>query len=116
MQELDITNIGTWVHDMSGCNKIFRFLVYKKVYTPYEQENKFSDESEYENGGYWKFGLITNAIEIPNDVLLEIEEMTQYDEFKPFEPLNRKVYFKLSDIRLEYWEDDNQDFNKNEEE
>ena len=102
--ELDITNIGTWVHDLS--DKIFRFLIYKKVYTPYEQNQKFSDESEYENGGYYKFGFITNAIEIPNDVLLEINEVTEVDEGS-FEYLDKKIYVRLSEIRLEYYESDN---------
>lgn len=104
-QNLDITNIGTWFHGKEG--SIFRFLIYKKMYTPYEKDKKFIDESEYENGGYYRFGIITNVIEIPSDILLEIEEMTESDDDETFESLDKKVYFKLSDIRLEYWEEDN---------
>lgn len=110
-QELDITNIGTWIHDLD--EEIFRFLTYKKVWTPYENEHKFSDESEYEEGGCWKFGKIINAIEIPNDVLLEIREYVQYEEFTSFQDTGRTLYKRLSEIRLEKFDIDNENFSMN---
>lgn len=70
MNNLDITNIGTFIHDNQG--EIFSICRYKKVYTPYEIENKFIDESIYEET---YTGIIRKAIEIPNDVLLEIEQV-----------------------------------------
>ena len=41
------TDLETWLHDFE--DNIFRILVYRKPgqYTPYEMENKFSDESLY---------------------------------------------------------------------
>lgn len=70
MNNLDITNIGTFIQDNQG--EIFSICRYKKVYTPYEIENKFIDESIYEET---YTGIIRKAIEIPNDVLLEIEQV-----------------------------------------
>lgn len=107
-QFLDCTNIGTWIHD-SQEGQIFRYCVYKKVWTPYEQDKKFSDESQFENGGYWKYAIITNVIEIPNDVLLEFEEVEREDyDCGPFKPIGCKSYYKLSDICLEKCDEDNE--------
>lgn len=105
-QNLDCTNIGTWVHDLD--NQVFRYTIYKKVYTPYEQQKCFSDESEFENGGYYNYAYITNVIEIPNDLLLELEELEQIIDDNKFEPLGIKTYVKLSEIRLYKYDCDNE--------
>ena len=99
MQDLDITNFGTWLKDNK--DETFRLLVYKKVYTPLEQEKKYSDESEFENGGYYKYVKIDKAIEIPNDILLEVHPV-KYNEFEQeigvYENLSE--FYRLSEIRL----------------
>ena len=107
MQELDCTNIGTWARDLEG--QVFRYTVYKKVWTPYELEKKYSDESEYEDGGYYNHAYITNIIEIPNDVLIEFEELAEYEEGAPFEPKGYKTYRKLSEISLSKFDIDNEE-------
>ena len=56
-------------------NRIFRFWVFKKFYTPYELERKFSDESLYEDT-MAKHGFIREAIVLPdNDILLGFAEL-----------------------------------------
>lgn len=113
-QQLDCTNIGTWLFD-SQEGQIFRYCVYKKVYTPYEQDKKFSDETEFENGGYWNYAYITNVIEIPNDLLIEFEELYQDEECTPFKPIGHKSYRRLSDISLQKYDIDNENYEEKEE-
>lgn len=105
-QHLDCTNIGTWVHDLQE-GQIFRYCVYKKVFTPYEQDKKFSDEPIFEDGGYWNYAYITNVIEIPNDILIEFDEL--YEEDGDFKSRCFKTYRKLSDIQLVKYEKDNEE-------
>lgn len=42
------TDLDTWMHDNSD-ERIFRVWKYKRVFTPYEQDKKFIDESVYED-------------------------------------------------------------------
>ena len=105
MQDLEITNIGTWLHDEG--DYIYRFLVYKKVWTPYELDKKFSDESEYEESGYYNFAKIVNIIEIPNDILIEFEIFYPNDE-EIYESSGRHEFHKLSDIKLIRYDSDNE--------
>ena len=55
------TDMETWFLDNS--DRIYRFVVYKKLFTPYEQDKKFSDESQFEDTHY-RFGFIEEAIEL----------------------------------------------------
>lgn len=84
-------------------NDIYRFWVYKKVWTPYEIENKFKDQGEFEEDTC-EFGKITNVIELPDDVLLEISILDQEDDLKEY---GCKQYHKLSSISLCKYEYDN---------
>ena len=106
-QELDCTNIGTWILNHEE-GQIFRYLVYKKVYTPHEIKEAYSDETEFENGGYIRYARITNVIETVNDVLLELDELVMNDDYE-FEPAGYKTYRKLSDIQLYKYDEDNED-------
>jgi hypothetical protein len=82
-------------------------VVYKKVYTPYEQEKKYSDESEFENGGCYTIAQIVNIMEVPNDILIEFEILSDTNGFLPFEKIGVRQYYKLSDIKLLRFESDN---------
>ena len=84
----------------------FRYLVYRKpgLWTPYEQEQCFSDEDIYEDSSY-NLCKITNYIIIGNDVLLEFD---LYD-FDYHEPIGRKEYRYLKDISLSLFEYDNEE-------
>lgn len=102
-----IMDIGTWIYDNE--DTIYRMLIYKKVWTPYELDKKFSDESEYEGGGYYEYCRIKNGILIPNDVLLECQMIGRdyhstlgkyvYD----VSPIYK--YVRLSEIRLSRLDD-----------
>lgn len=90
-------------------NKIFRMYKYKKVYTPYEQDKKFSDETMFENGGYATYVNIVDMIVLPDkDVLLKLKYA--YNQLEDCETDdnddnddNDEVYLyeKLSDIVLQ---------------
>ena len=91
-----ITDLKTFLLDNS--ERIYRFYVYKKAFTPYEVENKFTDESRFEDSHY-TYGMIRESVELPDgDVLLGIQEL--YDELP--DEIENIGYYKLSEIRLEY--------------
>ena len=48
-----MTDFDTFVLDNQ--DKIFRYYKYVRVWTPFELDKKYSDESIFENGGYAKF-------------------------------------------------------------
>lgn len=103
LSNLDCTNIGTWVHDND--DTIYRFLVYRKMFTPKEMKECYSDESEFADT-YYKTCKITNVIEVPNDVLLELLIMSN-DGIDEMHDLNMYEYHKLSDIKLFRFDVDN---------
>ena len=77
----------------------FRYWVHKRMFTPYEQEQKFEDESTLENIEC-SFGYIVEAVELPNgDILLGLSE----DKDGRY-----KSYYKLSDIDLALSSKDNE--------
>ena len=70
---------------------IFRLWEYKRMFTPYEQEEKFSDESLYVDDEC-KFVCIKDVIILPDgDLLLAIS---------PLDLDGYVAYHKLSDISL----------------
>lgn len=111
-QHLDITNIGTWI--MDDKETVYRVYTKKWTYTPFEQDKKYSDESEYYDDGYPIICRITNAIEVPNDVLLELTELNGEEEGN--NDIGRKVYRLLSEIHIVCYDCDNRLSNSEEEE
>lgn len=102
------TDMDTWACDNS--DRIYRFVVYKKLFTPYEQERKFIDESQFEDDHY-RFGFIEEAIELGHG-----EWLLGFCEIVECEVQNYISYFKLSDIQLSYFEQDQDMLKHNEEE
>lgn len=92
------TDMETWVRDNSS--RIYRFVVYKKLFTPYEQENKFIDESQFEDTHY-RFGFIEEAIDLGNG-----EWLIGFREVIDDEVCGYISFLKLSDIQLSYFEHD----------
>lgn len=73
----------------SDKTKVWRFLVYKRMFTPYEQDRKFVDESEFADIHY-TLGTIENAWVLPDgDILIE---------FRTYKCLTE--LHKLSEIKL----------------
>lgn len=92
------TDMETWFCDNS--DRIYRFVVYKKLFTPYEQDKKFMDESQFEDDHY-RYGFIEEAIELGHG-----EWLLGFREVVEGEVCSYLSYFKLSDIQLSYFEKD----------
>ena len=88
-----MTDLETWLHD----NDDLKFNVYvkKHIYTPYEQEEKFSDESTEDL--MLSEHYIGDAVLLPNnDVLLGF----YYVDPENDEGRGPMYYYKLSESRL----------------
>ncbi len=91
-----ITDFSTWLLDNDGA--ILQYEVYKRVFTPHEIHNKFSDQTEFADTDY-NSGIIKEAIELPDgDILLGFLTIFGDEEEIPEE--GSMVYYKLSEIRL----------------
>ena len=90
-------------------DRLFRFWVYKRLFTPLEQEKKYIDECVYEDT-HANTGIIREAIVLPdNDLLLGFyipccDTVDEEDEYKHID------YYKLSEIRMEYRPVDMEEF------
>ena len=93
-----ITDFETWLHDYD--DRLYRYLVYKRIFTPYEQQNAFEDESEYEDTHY-ELCQIAEAIHLGGDWLLGLR--TIGDDGEIYGMIH---YYKLSEIRLAFFEND----------
>lgn len=96
------TDLETIIHDYND-EKIWGVYVYKR-YTPYEIENKFSDQQNEEYTGDFR---IVSAIELPNtDIFLGCKRIWVEDKYDENNDLydselglaEEIEYFKLSDI------------------
>lgn len=94
-----ITDIETWLHDDG--DRLYRYLVYRKVYTPYEQQKAFTDESVYEDDHY-ELCRIEEAIDLGNGEWLLGLRIVGEDG----EDYGHTMYFKLSEIRLARFDND----------
>lgn len=94
-----ITDMETWLIDYG--DRIYRYVVYKKMFTPYENQRAFSDESVYECDHY-QLCKIEEAIDLGNsDWLLGLRKID--DDGQVFGNIE---YLRLSEIRLEYFDRD----------
>lgn len=99
-----ITDLATWLIDYG--DRTYHIRRYKKMFTPYELDKNFIDESSTEEMGDY---IIVEAIELPNkDVLLGCKGTWKEDVRDDENTLlyvDTKVsdfieYFKLSEIDL----------------
>lgn len=90
-----ITNFETWLLDESD-TRIFRYCIYRRVYTPLEQEKKYIDESVFEDGGRDTMAKIEEAIDMGNgNWMLGMREI--YEDGSIAHNLK---YVMLNEIRL----------------
>lgn len=90
---------------LNNSDIIFRYLIYRRMFTPYEQENKFFDDGYYEDIHY-NFGYIKECVPLPDGDIL-IGFLTTDPDFEDREVGDRSIQFcKLSEIRLECYEGD----------
>lgn len=97
----------------SNPDQIYRFLIYRRMFTPYEMENKFIDDDEFIDSHY-RFCKITNIFPVGDDFILELDLYSNdysYDaDGDCFECLSRdehKMFKRLSEIELEIFDFDN---------
>lgn len=86
-----ITDFETWLLDYG--DRLYRYLVYKRMFTP-------EDESEYEDNHY-ELCQIAEAIDLGGDWLLGLR--TIEEDGKIYGMIH---YYKLSEIRLAFFEND----------
>lgn len=102
MNNVSILDFGSWISKNYG--KIFRYLVYKKLFTPYEQQQAFFDESIYE-GSCYSYGIIEEAISLGDGKwFLGIRRVYEDNEIGDI-----IEYYRLDEIKIEYFEYDNQE-------
>lgn len=86
---------------MQNPNRIFRYWVYRRMFTPYEQKQAYMDESFFEQG-HALFGVVREVIPLPDgDLLLGIAELTE-DVSELSAELRQIAYHRLSDLHLMY--------------
>lgn len=91
-----VTDFTTWLLDNDG--RIYRYWVYKRMFTPAEQEAKWSDQTCFEEDECY-YGRIEEDVELPDgDVLLGFAS-PELDGGKYEGSLD---YYKLSQILLAY--------------
>lgn len=96
-----LQNFNKWLNDITK-DKVFRMWVYKRMFTPYEQQEAFSDQSEFVNEEVF-FIKLREAVTLPNgDILIEYTFADGSDS-------TYMEYAKLSEIKLAYSERDNND-------
>lgn len=95
-----ITDLETWLLDEG--DKLYRFLVYKRLFTPYEQNHAFMDESVYEDHHY-SLCRIEQAIDLGGgEWLLGLRQVDE-DSGEDYEMVE---YYRLSEIRLARFDKD----------
>ena len=81
---------------------IFRYWIYRRMFTPDEQSNKYTDESMFEDS-FCTTGYIQECIKLPDgDILLGLVSSEDVD----LEVTQHVQYCKLSEIRLERYDGD----------
>ena len=80
-------------------NEVFHYWVYRRVYTPYEQKECFSDESIFEDT-HAGSGYIKECIPLGDgDFLLGFQAVDDCDPYN-ITAFDFVEYYKLSEIRL----------------
>ena len=105
---MDKLDIQTYVRNNQ--DTIYRLWKYKKVFTPYEIDSRFEDESIFEEDTC-EFVKIEEVICLPNDVLIKFRVMLENfvcdDEEKNFMDGGFYIFERLSDIKLSEYDRDN---------
>lgn len=101
IKDNNVLSLNDWVEKYK--NITFRMLEYKKVWTPYEMNSKFVDESEFKDTHY-AFVRVCEAVTLPSgDVLLKLadwEDISKAD--------NDRIYYwrNMKDIQLDEFDCD----------
>lgn len=87
-------SVNTWLSAHQG--EKFRYLVYKRMFTPFEIQQAFMDDSQFESTHY-RIGKIEEAVSLDNgELFIGIREIYDDDTESKF-----LTFYRLSEIRLE---------------
>lgn len=99
-----MTDFETWLLDYG--DRLYRYWVIKKMFTPLEQEEKWTDQSIYEDEQCSE-GYIREAVELPDgDILLGFEPPDMAGQYID--------YYKLSEINLAWSKHGQNEWNEEE--
>lgn len=98
--------LGNWTNlFLNNTDTIFRMQVYKRLFTPYEMDKAFVDETQFEDD--WMQVCICEIYELPDkDLLLGVRRLYEEDDWYLCEDKWIIDYYKLSEIRLSYYPND----------
>jgi len=98
--------LGNWTSlFLNNSDTIFRMQVYKRLFTPYEMDKAFVDETQFEDD--WMKVCICEVYELPDkDILLGVRRIYDAEDWHRFEDSWIIEYFKLSEIRLSMYPTD----------
>lgn len=93
-------------------NRIFRYWVYRRMYTPYEQKQSYMDESFFEQSQA-SFGVVREVFPLPDgDLFLGIADIAE-DASEVSDANRQMTYHRLSDLQLMYMPQDSQELDPN---
>lgn len=89
----EINHMEKWLNDNK--DTVFRFCIYRRMFTPEEQNAKYSDETHFENGGCYTIGIIEDFAHLDDDWLIGFRSV-----FEDGGRGSNIEYVRLSEIRL----------------
>lgn len=105
-----MNNLDMQTYIRNNQDTIYRMWKYKRMFTPYELDKRFKDESIYEDD-ICTFVKIEEVISLPNDILIKFRLMFEGfiydDEDKNFTDGGCYIFERLSDIKLSEYDSDN---------
>lgn len=90
----NVMDMSSFIYDNQDV--VFCFTRYKRIFTPYEEDKKFVDESIFEDTIR---GYIRSAVDLGYDYLLEVEQVAiEFDG--SIHELGIKEYIHLGDCKM----------------
>ena len=103
---MNVMNINEWIERYK--NTVFRMLEYKRMWTPYEMEEKFVDETEFTTD-QCILVKVKEAVTLPNgEVFLKLRDVDDEDPEEDEEERHEIYYWRnMRDIQLDEFDWDN---------
>ena len=104
---MNVMDLNDWIEKYK--NTIFRMFEYKKIWTPYEMEQKFMDETEFKTDCS-TLVKVKEAVTLPNgEVLLKLRDVDDEEDEDDDENLHQAIYYwrNMKDIQLDQFDYDN---------
>lgn len=104
---MNVMDLNGWIEKYK--NTIFRMFEYKKIWTPYEMDQKFMDESEFKND-HSTLVKVKEAVTLPNgEILLKLRDVDDEENEDDDKNLHQAIYYwrNMKDIQLDQFDYDN---------